>query len=254
MIGLAVNMSDALAAAAAAKAEAASDVYVEASILWEELDSISFAQIPVDAVKKLATEADDMSKLLVAHFMNVRNLTGDQLPEIGSPVKILDLKKLLTSFRDEAWSLLATLEKTAAVKVVKVLDTVKSADQPEDVVAYEVSAEPIVPVFVNSGLSTSIAFGCFKPRVYAQYNPTSNVVLPCTYSYYSSDTRPEARLSGKSFGNRKHYIFKAIVELVNASTQQDGINVVDLEKSFPPNPGGRMGKKLGFAAAKLCIC
>ena len=50
-------MSDAVAAAAAAKAEAASDVYVEASLLWEELDSISFAQIPVDVVKKLATEA-----------------------------------------------------------------------------------------------------------------------------------------------------------------------------------------------------
>ena len=252
VIGLAVNMSDAVAAAVVAKAEAASDIYVEALILWEELDSISFAQIPVDAVKKLATEADDMSKLLVAQFMNVRNLTGDQLPEIGSPVKILDLKKLFIRFRDEAWCLLATLEKTSAVEVVKVSDDVGSAAQPEDVVAYEVSAEPIVPVIANVGLSTSIFAGCFKPRVNAQFNPTSNAVLPCTYSYYSTDPRPEQPLcagvlpiqvawSNLSVGIFKYSLFEAVsgfddyvVQLEESYAALKGSDI-----SFPFNPGDR---------------
>lgn len=245
-------MSDAVAAAASAKAEAASDVYVEASILWEELDSISFAQIPVDAVKKLATEADDMGKLLVAQFINVRNLTGDQLPEIGSPVKILDLKKLLTRFRDKAWSLLATLEKTAAVEVVKVSDAVGSTAQPEDAVAYEVSVEPIVPVIANLRLSTSIASGCFKPRVYDQFNPTSNAVLPCSYSYYSTDSRPEQQLcagvlpiqaawSNLSIGIFKYSLLEAVSGIYDYVVQLEESYVVHKgsDISFPFNPGDR---------------
>ena len=100
-------------AAAAAKAEAATDVYVEASLLWDDFCSTVVSELPKDAVKSLAADADAMSKRLVTQYIAVRRFTAEQLPEIGDPVKIVDMKKLIIGFRERAWGQLAILDKSA---------------------------------------------------------------------------------------------------------------------------------------------
>ena len=99
-----------MAAADQVAAEAAGDIFVEASLMWEEIGTTDLASLHVEAIQQLAADADSQKKQLTSAYMKARKLPVESLVEIDAPKDILDLKEKFLKFRDKAWKQIGLLK------------------------------------------------------------------------------------------------------------------------------------------------
>ena len=93
-------------AATAAEATACGDIYVEATLAWEEIVEIDLTKLPMTAIEQHATESDNHKKQLTAAYMRARKLPADKLVEFEDSQMLLTLKGKFLEFRDKAWKLM----------------------------------------------------------------------------------------------------------------------------------------------------
>ena len=116
------NMSDveaavaeAATAALAAKVDDATDVFLEASLFWDDMGAIDLTKTDKASISSYVAEVETHRQRLTKAFVAVRRLTPEQLPEIGNPDKIKELKTLLAGFRDRAWDQISSRDAVAAI-------------------------------------------------------------------------------------------------------------------------------------------
>ena len=93
-------------AAIAAEATACGDVYVEATLAWEEIIDVDLTKLPTIAIEQHAKDSDEQKRKLTAAYLKARKLPPDKLVEFEDAQLLLDLKKKFLDFRDRAWKLM----------------------------------------------------------------------------------------------------------------------------------------------------